>query len=115
MNKSHGLHQRTQCAVARWNFRRIRDVMPTATPGLVIVEDHCWLAPIAYTVTHQRTGCRIGKYHDNAEDAQDLASTLGLWTEDWPNFWTLSAEQMEKQPEVLEHVNRCIGEGGCNG
>ena len=107
MMTSHGLHRRTQCAVARWDYRRIRDVIQTATPGLVVAELHCSLAPTVYTVTHQRTGCRIGGYHNNIEDAQDLALALGLWTP--PNFWVLSAEQMGR--DVLERVERHMGEG----
>jgi len=108
---SHGLHQRTQCAVTRWDGgRRIRDVMPTVTPGLVVADVHSVLAPTAYTVTHQRTGCRIGDYHDNAEDAQDFASVLGLWTEDWPNFWTLSADEMMAVPWALKRVERYMRE-----
>jgi len=80
-------------------------VIPTETPGLVLV----YVAPLGiYTVTHQRSGCRIGGYCATIEEARDLAEALGFWTEDCPGFWAKSA--VEALQDVLDRVRRYMGE-----
>lgn len=103
-----GLHRRTQCAVSRWDGRRIiRDVIPTKTPGLVLV--YCGPLYGGYTVTHQRSGCRIGDYYATVEEARDLAVNLGFWTADYPGFWAKSKDEIATSPDVLDRVRRYMG------
>ena len=104
-----GLHRRTQCAVCGVYGRRIRDVLPTMTPGLVVVDFRSHVYDTIYSVTHQRTGLRIGDFFDSAEEAYDFAEALGIWTEVWPEFWALSSDEMEARSDVVNHVRRCWG------
>ena len=103
-----GLHRRTQCAVARWNgMRIIRDVVPTKTPGLILMRMPTPLG--TYTVTHQRSGCRIGDYCATIDEARDLAEALGFWTKECPGFWTLSADEMGTLSGMVSHIRRQLG------
>lgn len=85
MKTSNGWRQPLRCAIDDSMYgRRIRPVRPTATPGLVIA-DWEFLGP-EYSVTHRRSGLRIGQYHRSLPKAQQIAEQLGEVTD-----WTQSA------------------------
>jgi len=98
-----------QCAVGGQHGRRIRDVQPTSVPGLVIVDLRSHYHDIIYSVTHQRSGLRVGDFCDSAKEAQDRARLLGLWTKECPGFWTLSADEMGTLSGMVNHIRRQLG------
>ena len=114
MGTDNGLQRKTQCAIRGWYGRRIRDVSPTAVPGLVVANFRSYFHNTIYSVTHRRSGMRVGDFWNSAEEAQDFAEALGIWTEDWPRFWTLSGEEMEAKPDAVNHVRRCLGKAEDN-
>jgi len=106
---THGVQRRTQCAVGGQHGRRIRDVQPTSVPGLVIVDLRSHYHDTIYSVTHRRSGLRIGDSWDSAVDAQDRARVLGIWTKECLGFWALSADEMGTLSGMVSHIRRQLG------
>ena len=74
---SNGWKQPTRCAIDnRINGRRIRLVIPTATPGLVIVGWN-WCYATEYSITHQRSGLALGPFYRSLTETQEVARELG--------------------------------------
>ena len=96
ISTKHGWQRRTQCAVDYRYGRRIQDVMPTATPGVVV---HLHPVVDAYSVTHQRSGQGIGQYIENVHEAQDIAEALGPLAD-----WTRPAEELRVDDEVRRQL-----------
>jgi len=107
-----GVYRRTQCAVGGQYGRRIRDVQPTSVPGLVIANLRSHHHDTIYSVTHQRSGLRIGDFWDSAVEAQGRARVLGMWTEECPGFWALSADEMDTLSGMVSHIRRQLGKEG---
>jgi len=93
ISTTHGLQRRTQCAVSNSTYgRRIQDVIPTVTPGLVVV-----YYPVMNdsAVTHQRSGMGLGGYVTSAQEAQDIADAIGELTD-----WTRPADELSASSEL---------------
>ena len=105
----HRVQRRIQCAVGGQHGRRIRDVQPTSVPGLVIVDLRSHYHDTIYSVTHQRSGLRVGDYCATIDEARDLAEALGFWTKECPGFWTLSADEMGTLSGMVSHIRRQLG------
>jgi len=106
---THGVRRRTQCAVGGPYGRRIRDVQPTVTPGLVIATLRSHFCHTIYSVTHRRSGSCIGDFRDSVVEAQEFAEALDMWSENWPGFWTLSSDEMARIPDAVNRIRRYLG------
>ena len=108
MKTSNGWQRPTQCAIHDkiWG-RRIRLVIPTATPGLVIV-DWNWHHATEYSITHQRSGRALGPFYRSLIETQQVATELGQLVD-----WAQPAEILEPliaEEGFLDRFDKITGE-----